>query len=402
MKKAEGNIREILAAKTSMGYPESGESGRLQAYLQSIIESMPGAIIALDTTGQMTYLNSTALQYFPELAIRKIGATLWHTVPFLAKYHKAFLTVLQDNKPVEFQKENFNKQMMRITLFPLMTGAVNGVVLKVNDITEQEKLQQRLIQAQKMEAIETLVSGLAHDFNNILSGMMMTLDYLKQYVLTPEETFTRADIDEELIVLSTSIERASNLVQQLLTISMRKEISVQSVDINEAVGHVVKICRRSFDKSIEFSLDIHERPTSILADLAQLEQVILNTCINASHAMTIMRSSGEAWGGTLKISVKPISLDKPVENGFSEAIPGEYWCLCVEDTGVGMDEETMKKIFEPFFTTKETGKGSGLGLAMVYSIVKRFSGQINVYSEPGKGSAFHIYFPIDKPKDIIS
>ncbi|HEQ71481.1 MAG TPA: response regulator [Spirochaetia bacterium] len=378
------------------------EMNRLKVYLQSIIESMPGAIIALDNTGCITYKNSAAIDFFPELDTGRERDTLWHIVPFLAKYHKVFLEVLEENRSVEFQRDTFNKHVVRITIFPLTGKETNGAVLKINDITEQEKLQQHLIQAQKMEALETLVGGLAHDFNNILSGMMMTMDYVKQYVVVPGERFTREDVEEELDIISTSIDRAANLVQQLLTISMRTEINVVSVDLNDAIGRVIRICRQSFDKSIDFKVTQYDGIAAVLADIAQLEQVILNICINASHAMTIMRPREADWGGTLTLHIKRVSLDKPIGNGFTEAIFGDYWCLSIEDTGVGMNDDTIKKIFEPFFITKETGKGSGLGLAMVYSIVKRFNGHINVYSEPGKGTAFHLYFPVEETAERLT
>jgi serine/threonine protein kinase/signal transduction histidine kinase/CheY-like chemotaxis protein/tetratricopeptide (TPR) repeat protein len=370
------------------------ETKKLQIYLNSIIDSMPVALIALDPSGSITYINTAAKMSFPELSKATSEKNLWQTAPILRKYKNAFEQVISEQRLVEYQKELLKKQYWSVTIFPLVYEEITGAVVKLNNITEQEKIQQHLIQAQKMEAVGTLVGGLAHDFNNILGGILATISFLNHSVLPSKETFSRSDFEEEFKMITDLVERASNLVQQLLTISMRKDVRSVSVDLNDAVNHVINICRKSFDKGIEFDVSLHPEAAPILADPAQLEQVILNLCINASHAMTIMRPRNQKWEGTLKIGIKKVTPYKSIGNGIEDAARGEYWCLSIEDTGVGMDENTVKKVFEPFFTTKDTGKGSGLGLAMVYSIIRRFNGHINVYSEPGQGSIFHIYLPV--------
>jgi signal transduction histidine kinase/serine/threonine protein kinase/CheY-like chemotaxis protein/tetratricopeptide (TPR) repeat protein len=375
------------------------ETKKLQIYLNSIIDSMPVALIALDPQARITYINNEAKTIFPEFKDLSEGETLWRKVPSLKKYENAFEKVVNENRLIEFQKEPIKKQYWTVTIFPLVYEEISGAVVKLNNITEQEKLQQQLIQAQKMEAIGTLVGGLAHDFNNILGGILATSSFLSQSVLPSKKTFIKEDFEEDFKMITSLVDRASNLVQQLLTISMRKEVKFVLVDLNSAVSHVVKICRQSFDKSIEFEVLGHSESAPIMADPVQLEQVILNLCINASHAMTLMRPKDQKWGGTLKINIKKITLYKAVGNGVADAAQGDYFCLSVEDTGVGMDEDTVKKVFEPFFTTKETGKGTGLGLAMVYSIVRSFNGHINVYSEPGQGSIFHVYLPVQKAEE---
>ncbi|MEJ2664087.1 MAG: response regulator, partial [Spirochaetia bacterium] len=374
------------------------ETKKLQIYLNSIIDSMPTALIALDPGGNITYMNAAAKNFFPELQHAAPEKSLWQVVPLLKKYKNAFEQVINENRLIEYQKEPIKKQYWTVTIFPLVLEDTTGAVVKINNITEQEKIQQHLIQAQKMEAVGTLVGGLAHDFNNILGGILATITFLSHGILPAKETFTRADFQEEFRMIIQLVERASNLVQQLLTISMRKDVKFIAFDLNDAVNHVVKICRKSFDKSIEFDLSFHPEASPILADPAQLEQVILNLCINASHAMTIMRPKNQKWGGKLTISTKKVTLYRSVGNGVEDAARGDYWCLSIEDSGVGMDENTLKKVFEPFFTTKDPGKGTGLGLAMVYSIIRRFNGHINVYSEPGQGSIFHVYLPVRQTK----
>ncbi len=397
------DLLNVMAGQAAIAIENSllfRETKKLQIYLNSIIDSMPVALIALDPDGRITYINTAAKAYFPELAEAAPEKTLWQTAPILKKYKNAFEQVVNENRLIEFQKEPLRKQYWAVTIFPLVYEEIAGAVVKLNNITEQEKIQQHLIQAQKMEAVGTLVGGLAHDFNNILGGILATITFLSHGILPSKKSFLRSDFEEEFKMIIQLVERASNLVQQLLTISMRKDVRFVSVDLNDAVNHVINICRKSFDKSIEFDITFHPEPSPILADPAQLEQVILNLCINASHAMTIMKLKNQKWGGSIKISIKKVTLYKPIGNGVQDAVRGEYWCLSIEDTGIGMNEETVKKVFEPFFTTKDTGKGTGLGLAMVYSIIRRFNGHINVYSELGQGSIFHIYLPVQPIKKL--
>jgi two-component system, cell cycle sensor histidine kinase and response regulator CckA len=165
------------------------------------------------------------------------------------------------------------------------------------------------------------------------------------------------------------------------------------VDLNTTVRHVTAICRNSLDKTVTIETSLPPENQNAYADPLQMEQVLLNLCINASHAMTIMRKEGEPWGGTLKISLQPLPADRNFIARHPEAGAASYIRISVADTGVGMDSRTAPKIFDPFFTTKEKGKGTGLGLAMVYNIVKQHSGFIDVHSEPARGSIINIYIP---------
>ncbi len=194
-------------------------------------------------------------------------------------------------------------------------------------------------------------------------------------------------------LLEESSGRAADMVRQLLALSRKHELTLSPVDLNVTVNHVLKICANTFDKSIEIRSNGCEGPAMVKADPTQMEQVVLNLCVNASHAMTIMRKEGEPAGGTLTISISRIFADRFFCDTHPEAHPGHYWMVSHRDTGVGMDTKTISKIFDPFFSTKKTGMGTGLGLAMVYNIVQQHGGFIDVYSEPGYGSTFNVFLP---------
>jgi two-component system cell cycle sensor histidine kinase/response regulator CckA len=185
-----------------------------------------------------------------------------------------------------------------------------------------------------------------------------------------------------------------NLTSQLRTVRRRKPADSIPVDLGASVNNVLKVCRNSFNKNIIFDTRFPECPAMILADPVQMEQVVLNLAINASHAMTIMRKAGESHGGILTISVDRVILEDEGLRLLPKRESGDYWRLEVRDTGVGMSEDTLKKIYEPFFTTKDPGQGTGLGLAVVYAIVQNFKGHIDVESEPDIGTVFRLYFPV--------
>ncbi len=230
-----------------------------------------------------------------------------------------------------------------------------------------------------MEAIGTLAGGIAHDFNNLLTAVkgftqMMMLS-------TPEDSEER----EYLKQIEHAANRASDLTRQLLTFSRRVRSEKQPTELNREIKGVEKLLKRTLPKMITIQTELTEKLTLINADPSQIEQILMNLAVNARDAMP--------EGGTLTISTDVVYLDHEYCKRHLRLTPGEYVMLCVEDTGVGMDPETRERIFDPFFTTKEVGKGTGLGLAMVYGIVENHDGHIICYSEVGKGTVFKIYFP---------
>jgi len=248
------------------------------------------------------------------------------------------------------------------------------------DITEKKKLEAQLQQAQKMEAVGTLAGGIAHDFNNILQAIF---GYTQILLMGKEPS--NPDY-EKLEAIEKSAERASDLTKRLLIFSRKVESKLRPVDLNNEIEQVSQMLERTIPKMINIELHLSEDIKIINADPAQIEQIMMNLGVNARDAMPN--------GGRLMFETENMILDEEYCKTHSGSKPGQYVKLSISDTGQGMDKETLRHIFEPFYTTKETGKGTGLGLAMVYGIVKSHSGYIMCYSEPGEGTIFKIYFPI--------
>ncbi len=278
-------------------------------------------------------------------------------------------------------------------------GRLVGAIESIKDISqrkqieeEKEKLSLQLQRSQKMEAIGTLAGGLAHDFNNVLGGIKGTVSLLKYNMENGENTPEK--FEELLKLIDHASDRAVDMVEQLLMLSKRQKLSLVPVDLNKALENIIKICHNTFDKSIDIDVQYYRKPAMTMADPTQIEQVLLNLAVNASHAMTLMRDRKDAYGGSFYVSIGKQYLDKYFTYSHPSCKEGEYWIIRVKDTGIGMDSYTLAKIFDPFFTTKDQQYGTGLGMAMVYNIVSNHKGFVDVYSEVGVGSTFLIYLPV--------
>jgi PAS domain S-box-containing protein len=252
-----------------------------------------------------------------------------------------------------------------------------GFVAVTRDVSEQRALEDRLRQSQKMEAIGQLAGGVAHDFNNLLTAILGYSDLLAAQL--PSDDPRRAHLTE----IQQAADRAAGLTRQLLTFSRGQMLQPEVVNMARMVSDMVPMLRRVLGEHIEIIGHTGDEVLPVLADRTQIEQVVLNLAVNARDAMP--------EGGTLNISTTNAWLDDAM--GGYEASPGRYVLLEVADTGSGIDEATRARIFEPFFTTKEPGRGTGLGLATVYGIVRQMGGIIRVDSEPGRGAAFRLYVP---------
>jgi two-component system, chemotaxis family, CheB/CheR fusion protein len=248
----------------------------------------------------------------------------------------------------------------------------------VRDMEERKRLEQQLLQAQKLESVGTLAGGIAHDFNNMLNIIQG-----HTYLLS-EQAARNEEIAEPVAAINETVKRASAVVQQLLTLARKTESKFEPVDANTLLESLIMLLRETFAKTVEVTLDRGDMLPPVIADPNQIMQVLLNLCLNARDAMPD--------GG--KLTLKTQAVDGESLRDLGEATAARYVCIEVADTGTGMDENVQRRIFEPFFTTKETGHGTGLGLAVVYGIVKSHNGFIRVMSKPMEGAIFRVYLPI--------
>jgi two-component system cell cycle sensor histidine kinase/response regulator CckA len=247
---------------------------------------------------------------------------------------------------------------------------------------ENRNIEKQLRQAQKLEAVGTLAGGIAHDFNNILTAIIASASLMQRTI--DETNPLRRQLDR----IFAACERATALTQSILAYS-RKQISKPVPNrLNQIIENLHKLLTRLIPENIEFTTSLADADITIMADSGQIEQVLLNLVANSVDAMPA--------GGNLLIKTE-LAVDLEFQDTDGHGKPGNYAILTVADTGAGMDAKTRERVFEPFFTTKEVGKGSGLGLAMVYGIVRQHDGFISVSSEPGKGTAFTIYLPLLAP-----
>ncbi|MBL8909312.1 MAG: PAS domain S-box protein [Archangium sp.] len=258
-------------------------------------------------------------------------------------------------------------------------GDFMGSLALVSDITERKSLDEQLRQSQKMEAVGRLAGGVAHDFNNMLS-VILSCTSLALEELPPDHS-VRADLAEVL----RAGERSRDLTKQILAFSRKQILKPRVLDPNEALKATEPLLRRLIGEDLQLTFALDPAVGRIKADPGQLEQVFMNLAINARDAMPS--------GGKLTIETRNVDLDAAYAQGHLETQPGPHVMIAVTDTGVGMDKETQARIFEPFFTTKAAGQGTGLGLSTVFGIVKQSGGSIFLYSEPGRGSTFKLYFP---------
>ncbi len=257
-----------------------------------------------------------------------------------------------------------------------------AILGNIVDITRVKEVEAQLLQAQKMEAIGTLASGVAHDFNNILSG---TLGYTEILLMDKKP----ADPEYETLKAIKSLTRkASNLAKSILAFGRHTDSRLRPCNLNSEVKAVRKLLSSTMGKSIEIDLELGKDPDTINADMTQILQILLNLCINARDAMSTSK------GQCISIRTKNTLLHESFCWRSPKLKPGKYVQLCVTDTGCGMDEVTLSRIFNPFFTTKPVGKGTGLGLSMVYTLVMKHGGHITAHSKPQEGTTFNLYFPV--------
>jgi PAS domain S-box-containing protein len=258
-------------------------------------------------------------------------------------------------------------------------GGTEQLVIQIVDVTERKLVNDRLQRAQKMEAVGQLTGGLAHDFNNLLTIIMGNLQLLEGKLNADEKSQKR------LNEAADAARKGSDLTRQLLAFARKQELEPRDTSINELVRGMESLVARTIGENMELRVDIMDGDPRSLIDPSQLESAILNLAINARDAMPD--------GGKLTIETQPAYLDRYYAEKNPDVVPGHYVMVAVSDSGTGMSAELLEKVFQPFFTTKAAGKGSGLGLSMVYGFIKQSGGHISVYSEVGHGTSVKMYLP---------
>lgn len=359
-----------------------------QLRLQSAaLQSAANAIVITDRDGNVTWVNPSYTRltgYSFEEVIGKSTRILKSGKQDPEFYKNLWDTILAgrtwNNELVNKRKDgSVYDEEMTITPVRNEKGELTHFVAIKQDITERKKLQEQLIQAQKMESIGTLAGGIAHDFNNIL-GIILGYSTLLSHTKNDAGKFS-----ENMTAINQAVQRGANLVRQILTFAHKSETTFKLIDVNTMAKELLSMLMQTFPKIVSFSHDFQQGLPPISADPSQLHQALLNLCVNARDAMP--------KGGTLSLRTGRIS-GESLRTRFSQAGDVEYISIAVSDTGVGMSEHLKSRIFEPFFTTKEPGKGTGLGLAVVYGIVHAHHGFVDVESEQGKGTTFHLHFPV--------
>ncbi|UCF91969.1 MAG: PAS domain S-box protein [Desulfobacterales bacterium] len=356
---------------------------------KNLSENSPEIIYTLNCDGTFSYVNPAWQKVLGHAPTDVIGKYFVDFVPAkdTKKYVRLFKRIRDIRETITDITGTLVHKNGAMHLFSLSgspnldsQGEVIGMVGFLKDITEQQKLQTQLLQAQKMESIGTLAGGVAHDFNNILSAIIGYSELAELDVCDPTK------VKENLKEILKASQRAKELVQQILSFSRQDEEALKPVEIELIVKEALKLLRASLPSTIEIRLHVDPKPGIIEADPTQIHQLLMNLCTNAAFAMN-------DEGGVLEVSLNKVLIDTPLTTRYLDIVPGTYTRLTVRDTGHGMPPLVLEKIFDPYFTTKKKGKGTGLGLAVVHGIVQRHRGGIGVESAPGKGTTFHVYFP---------
>jgi PAS domain S-box-containing protein len=357
-----------------------------------LLNSTAEAIYGIDLNGNCTFCNTSCIRMLgyarpADLIGKNMHPLIHHTKADGSSYPSEECPIYATNRTGKeqhaanevFWKADGSSMHVEYWSYPVFQGEKHiGAVVTFLDITERRKLEQQLLQAQKMEAIGLLAGGVAHDYNNILMAIMGYGSIL-QMEMEPDDPL-RDNVNQML----TSVDRAAQLTRSLLAFSRKQVLQMNPVHLNEIIVRQEKFLRMIIGEDIEMKT-ILSCDAVIMADSGQLEQVLMNLATNARDAMP--------RGGSLTFETDTVNITESFVAAHGFGTPGTYAMFSVTDTGIGMNEETQRQIFEPFFTTKEVGRGTGLGMAIIYGIVKQHNGYINVYSQVGKGTTFKIYIP---------
>jgi len=387
MRAAEAELERINAELSRELGDRTSDLRSIEARLRTLVEQMSDGVIVTDPEGTIQYVNpafekmsgfgrAEALGANPRIVKSGVHDAefyreLWDTITQGSIWRGVLVNRRKDG--TLYQEEN------RISPIVDDNGTITNFVALKRDVTHELEVEAELRQARKMEALGQLAAGVAHDFNNLLMAVMGAVDLL-EYRLAADKSPER-----EIQTIRDSVIRARDLTERLLATGRQHALKMTDLDLQALVDRELKLLKRVIPETIAIEVEHGEGPMAIHGDASQIGQILMNLLVNARDAMPA--------GGRVSISTGRVTLGAEQLEGFPGARPGGFISLAVRDTGIGMDDDTLRRIFEPFFTTKGPGYGTGLGLATVHGIVSQHGGLIRVKSWPGRGTTFTIYFP---------
>jgi PAS domain S-box-containing protein len=388
-----GRVKGVFAAARDITKRKEAEEELVR--LAAAVEQSADGITITDPKGTVLYANSSFLaqigysraelidQNIEIVRSGKDAESVYRDMREKTEHGKVWAGEVTNRKKDDMLYDAY------MTVSPVKdpSGRIINYVSIINDITEKKRFDKHLQEAQKMQAIGTLAGGVAHDFNNIIAGVIGFTEMVLEDI--PAESPSQRRLQ---LVLKGAY-RGRDLVRQILAFSRKGEHEKQLVSLNHVVEEVSLLLRASLPTTIEIRKNLALKSDTIMADQTQIHQVIINLCSNAAHAM-------RGKGGMLNIELADESLGPEDNSIYPESKPGRYVRLTISDTGCGIEQEHIDHIFEPFFTTKAPGEGTGLGLSVVHGIIKNHDGFVKVYSRPGKGSAFHVFLPEAKNQHL--
>jgi PAS domain S-box-containing protein len=363
------------------------QSGNAQALLAAIVSSSDDAIVSKTLDGIITSWNPGAERVFGFTAAEAIGQPMLILFPpdRVDEEHHILARIGRGERVQSFETVRVRKDGTRIdvsvTISPIINeaGTIIGASTIAHDITQRMSLEDQLRQSQRLEAVGQLTGGVAHDFNNLLTVILGNAEVLVDELMADRERRALAEM------IAGAALRGAELTGRLLAFARKQPLNPRSVNVNELVGGVEPLLRRTLGEHIDIELVRGGGLWPALIDPGQLEDALLNLSLNARDAMP--------GGGRLTIETSNARLDRDYAEAHVQVQPGQYVLVAVSDTGQGISAENLGRVFEPFFSTKEKGKGTGLGLSMVYGFIKQSGGHINIYSEPGQGTTVKMYLP---------
>ena len=395
--------RQVFATVVDITARKTAESALAESErrFRAVLEASPNAVVAVDARGRIVYANPQVERTFGYRRDELIGQPIERLLPERVSErhvgHRDGFIAHPVARPMGIgldlagRRKDGDEVPVEISLSPVETEDGLQVFATVVDITARKAAENQLLQAQKLESIGRLAGGIAHDFNNMLFAIHGYAELLTQdLTATDQRQFDPKQALASVAAIGNAAERASALTGQLLAFSRQQVVSVKVLDLNDSVTTIQPMIRPLIGEHLNLSLKLDPAAGHVRADPGQIDQIVVNLVVNARDAMPN--------GGTVTIETGNVEFQEPYALEHFDVAAGPYVMLAVSDTGVGMDRATREHIFEPFFTTKEVGKGTGLGLATIYGIVRQAGGHIWLYSEPGHGSAFKLYFPrVDAP-----